>query len=77
MFRDKQKHPEDYEIPPKKKKRRRRSNDHPPPLTAWTWWMYAEKTQAASLTPNGDVNIPKEEDENDHKIKIQHFSAFF
>ena len=37
------KHPEDYKEPPKRKKRRRRTSDHLPPLTAWTWWMYAEK----------------------------------
>ena len=29
--------------PPQRKKRRRRTSDHLPPLTAWTWWMYAEK----------------------------------
>ena len=46
MLRDKEKHPEDYEIPKRRKKRRPR---HKPPLTAWTWWMYADRDTGYSF----------------------------
>ena len=43
MIRDRIKHPEDYPAPKKRRKRSKHRRHSKPPLTAWTWWMYADR----------------------------------